>query len=93
MSGQYSKLIAKSCLRYLWTENKLEQSVWELNTISRNIGYLCPSQTFEDTQGQTKIVKSEDRQEQAQQNENRNKHITHNTRLKTKAEVTCTHNN
>ena len=45
---------------------------------------------FEDTKGQTEIVKSEDRQDHGQQNETKDKHRTHNTTLKTKAGVTRT---
>ena len=45
---------------------------------------------FEDTNGQTEIVKSEDRQHHGQQNETKDKHRTHNTTLKTKAGVTRT---
>ena len=40
---------------------------------------------FEDTKGQRKIVKSEDRQDHGQQNETKDKYRTHNTTLKTKA--------
>ena len=42
---------------------------------------------FEDTKGQTEIVKSEDRQDHGQQNETKDKHRTHNTTLKTKAGI------
>ena len=38
--------------------------------------------------GQTEIVMSEDRQNHGQQNETKDKHTTHNTTLKIKAEVT-----
>ena len=40
--------------------------------------------------GQTEIVKSEDRQDHSQQNETKDKHRKHNTTLKTKAGVTRT---
>ena len=38
--------------------------------------------------GQTEIVKSEDRQDNGQQNETKDKHRTHNTTLITKAGIT-----
>ena len=40
--------------------------------------------------GQTEIVKSEDRQDHGQQNETKDKHRTDNTTLKTKAGITRT---
>ena len=39
---------------------------------------------------QTEIVKSRDRQDHVKQNETKDKHVTHNTTLKTKAGVTRT---
>ena len=45
---------------------------------------------FEDTKGAGRNRKSEDRQDHCQQNETQDKHITHNTTLKTKAGVTRT---
>ena len=42
---------------------------------------------------QTEIVKSEDRQDQGQQNDTKDKHISQNITLKTKAGVTRTQQN
>ena len=51
---------------------------------------LCTKRKFEDTERETEIVQSEDKQDHGQQNKTKDKHRTHNTTLKTKAGVTRT---
>ena len=53
----------------------------------RRLIYQHFKKEFEDTKGVYRNRKSEDRQDHGQPNETKDKHRTHNTTLKTKAEV------
>ena len=50
-------------------------------------GHKKRTKEFENTKEVEEIVKTEDRQDHGQQNETKDKQITHNTTLKTKAGV------
>ena len=90
-------------IHVLATRVKMEQHVpiYQMNTFAHVVvagqekivtlvGYKAHKRTSKIPQGQTEIVKSEDRQDHGQKNETKNKHTTHNTTLKTKAGLTRT---